>query len=498
MKHMSKILLSSRGASAIILSVMVSGSVLATIFYNQQSMQWALSTQASHQEEWSHDFIKKYGTILGAYLVSNNLILCKEKGWSDDKNAPLCKWNNLPKPTTEEENPTENQNNLQPSDFNLSAESIKVINGTQVLKFTARLQEDTINVGKEVVFDITFDLVNWKNSAIKSLIGDIPNSICRDTATYRLKPEGYCPSLTSSDTSLHKPCKESADPSARNIHNSRCEFIAPVDQDYHIVLVTVQLEGGELEDLAYSGIRRPLSYLAVTMNERPECSQACLSPATPNDHPGCRGDFQPVSGDSQTSFNVKVTNKGPGVLYRLSLLRTDTYLHEDGTPKPPPKYIIIEDVLRRAKEGAKKALLPGQSITFQDTLECKDTTRYMFSKQRQTRYDSEPSTRVFSNAEANRHVKPFVSLAYTVRGLSTGPAQICVKQQEGRLEWKNEESCTSKQKGQACGTEGVCNPPPVIMEPARGLFEGQPLQVDKTDTVTNTVTTVLTVIRPPH
>ncbi len=479
-----KFLSSSRGSSAIILSVMVSGAVLATIFYNQQSMQWALSSQASAKEEWSQDFIKKYGVTLGSYLVANNLILCREDGWDDDDpTAPLCQWNNLTDNENADADAEENQDQteLEPSHFALDQGGTKTVAGQtrKVLKFKASMQEETINLGKEVAFDLTFDLVNWKNSAIKGLIGEIPDYVCRDTNTSRLR-DGYC----NGKKVTQKKCKQSADPGAEDIADSRCEFISQVDQDHYIVLVSVQLEGQE--ELAYAGIRRPLARFTIKMDRWPRCSLSCPSSATPNDNPGCRGDFQPVPNRSRIPFDINVKNEGPGTLYRLSLLRKDTYLKRDGSLSGASKLTITEDIL-----ASKKALLPGKTEKFSGTLECRDTVQYSFSQESVTVQGTEPQggTSVFSRASSNRHTRPFVSLAYSIGSL-TSPPTICMKGQEAV---SGDTKCNLSTAGEACGGGGTCRQP--AMEPRRGLFAGGlPMKVNSTKTETEIVTTTVTTI----
>ena len=525
---------SSRGSSAIILSVMVSGSVLATIFYNQQSMQWALSSQADNKAKWSEHFIKKYGITLGSYLVANNLILCRKKGWSEEDNlsSPRCRWNDLLKsetgdtaePDNNNEDNTDNTNTgnaetsspndeevKEPSDFDLKKLDPKIVDtagedgGTiskQVLQYEARLQEVNINAGQEIRFTLTFDLVNWKENATKSLIGEIPNYVCRDTRTYDIIRNGHCTSPSdqlgqansnpnAGNTNLvhgfQEKCKQSTDPNADEIENSQCEFISEVDQDYYIVLVSVQLldeENKPQGELAYAGIRRPYAHWTMEMMTQPTCTFSCQVSSTPNNNPGCRGEFQPLIGRQTSQFRIKIINQGPGALYSLSLLRKDAFLDRSGSLSDTEEFTITDDLLRRATGAPLNGfvLLPGHFIEAEQSIECRD--KYQYSFETRTVQGTSTQGSVLSSDSTNRHTKPFLNIAYALGSL-TVPPRICMKGQE-RIDGVE---CTQNQV--ECGDGGRCLKP--NMEPARSPFTGEETLTADQETTTHRIveTTVI-------
>ena len=556
---------SSKGSSAIILSVMVSGSVLATIFYNQQSMQWALSSQASNKSKWSDQFIKKYGITLGSYLVANNLILCREGGWDDaEENEPLCKWNDIPTRPSEPSNPDSTDNNnagstetstdnnnagstetstdnnnagrttnrpiqrtgnldaggdnradssakAKLSQFNLKEDDPDTIQigdtEKKVLRYEASVQEDSINAGQEIKFNLTFDLVNWKDSAIKNLIGEIPEYMCRHKTNHQIIKHGHCttppvsallnplPANSNPDSvntnvnpSFQAGCKESADPNAEDIPNSICEFISAVDADYSIVLISVQLlekeEDGDSwrkkqgQAPAYAGVRRPLAIIKMEVTQQANCSLSCAISNTPNSNPSCRGDFQPEPNSLTQSIILKITNKGPGALYKLSLLRKEQPKPIVDTGENPitPTYEETGDILEIAK---KKVLLPNEAFRFNDQVECKNTFQYEFSTTSETRrqtwgeYQINPirNTIVESSSTTltdgvNVHAQPYMTLSYTLGALNQ-PTAICMK--DGI---SIDGDCSNKQKDDSCGDQGTCVHFQAEIEPNRGIFPG--------------------------
>ena len=548
----------TRGSSAIILSVMVSGSVLATIFYNQQNLQWALSSQAESKVKWSDHFVKKYGVTLGAYLVANNLILCKEGGWGNEVET-LCKWNGVqptrpteedggdpesttgtgdeedPEPTTgtgDEDkgtpvNPDEKPK--EPTDFDLTIEDPKTVtwvdeDGTQqsrkVLQYQSHIQDNSINAGQKVNFTLTFDLVDYNNTAVKGLIGKIPDYVCRNKSTKEIIA-GHCVPPSSGSESFQQACHLSATDDT-DITDSVCEFITEVDQDYHIVLLTVQVldkDDKPLGELAHAGIRRPFANVDVEITDMPSCSLTCAISNTPNDNPGCRGDFQPTPNEQPKKIKIKITNKGPGVLYNLSLLRKETPIErrddnpEEGDPEegnleegdnqpPSARYILIKNVLERAQGGSNKFILPNGSRTFEDTIECKDTFQYEFTsvtivrRQSQAQQGRNPITipqRVGSSSteSVNVHAQEYMTLSYTMGSLKQ---QVCANHPEVLevCEFDNnnlECHSSSDDNGNGCINADI--------EPKRGYF---PAREGEEVTATTTTTTITTEVRyvSPH
>ena len=456
------------GSAAIILSLIVSASVLSTIFISQKSANWFLSSQTQNIEDWESSFVAQTAMAIGGYLVSNNLILCKEAGWSgyDAK----CKWNNT--------------SSMNLSEFNLSGELVLDVGGTKVLSFKGTVNENVIDNPQsdagDIDYRITFDLVNWKETSVQSLIGEIPQSVCRNSTTMSIR-EGDCP-LPKVDK-----CKSNNN---MDIPNSVCEYISEHDQDYTIVLISVQVPFDTPVNTVYAGVRRPFSMpLVAILPPGPVCRLACAGSATTS-LPECRGEFIPPSGDNFQDVRVKVSNPGPGVVYSLSLLRRDIYYAGDGTIK----YKSTGELLAQVN---KEVLLPGEHIVFQDYIDCKDSVTHTFSTRtiRQTRVvlgtgGSSVTSVAVSNTDVNAHVQPFLQMNYGLFSM-TKPVGACMAFDTVNTMMKSVVgTCPSTYSpGQACGSGGQCYYSHI--EPKRYAVsgEGNTFSIDTTNLVFDTAIT---------
>ena len=102
-----QILKTKKGSAVLLLSSMVSVSVLGTIYVTEKSMSSFLSDFSQTMEEWEKHLVMQSAQALAGYLVSNNLILCREGGWRGKKSK--CQWNT--------------QNGKNPKDFYLLKET---------------------------------------------------------------------------------------------------------------------------------------------------------------------------------------------------------------------------------------------------------------------------------------------------------------------------------------------------------------------------------------
>ncbi len=417
-----------RGSAAIILSLMVSGAVLSTIFHSQKNIDWFLSTTTSSLQDWLKALTAKYGFTLGGYLVANNLILCKEGGWGD--NGALCKWNP--------------ESSLVESVFNLNSPVQQTVDGKKVLSFKGHIQEPTLNQGRRIDYSISFDLVNWKDSKIKNIMGEIPTAICRNPNTLEII-SGYC-------ARGQDKCKTNQGGS--DIANSVCEYISEVDQDYYIVLMSVQPSASSPSEepaVYQAGIRRPLVHLNLSLDDSPKCGLSCSAGSTAQTYPECRGDFEPVSGEDQSPLRFTVTNKGPGTLYDLALLRQEeSLIDKDANGKNLVFYRPTGNLFE--KEGLKY-LLPGQSFDTEEMVACYNEVKYrIITDTKVTR--SVQYQRVGRNPVVNAgrrildtgtttstegvnvafsrnvHAHPMVRISYTMDSLAY-PTGLCVERSVG-------------------------------------------------------------------
>jgi hypothetical protein len=429
-------ILKKSGSAAIILSLVVSGSVLSTIFISQKSATWLLSAQDKNIEGWELAFVSQTAMAMGGYLIANNLILCKEDGW---KNYDAkCKWNN------------ESSKNL--GEFNLISKTVMDVDGNKVLGFKGRVDEDVINNPQsdagDIDYRITFDLVNWKETSIQNLIGEIPQSVCRDKTTMNIR-EGDCP----------LPVVDKCKNGSADIPNSVCEYIADNDQDYYIVLISVQVPFDETSvttNTVYAGVRRPLSIPKFSiLPPGPVCRLSCAGSVAAF-LPECRGEFIPTGDNNYSRLKVKVTNEGPGAIYALSLLRKDTYKSDDSI-----RYKGIKDLLKRQD---KEVFLPGEHLIFDDAIDCEDSISYTFSFER-IRVGRNPAwlggavtlgTSVYK--DVNVHAQPFLQIHYGLFSLAEPVNYSCMAEdtEEKIMRLVEGATCPSTYSpGATCGT-GNC------------------------------------------
>ena len=466
-KHMSFIFKRS-GSAAIILSLIVSGSVLSTIFISQKSADWFLSSQSKDVENWEYDFVAQTALAIGGYLVSNNLILCKKAGW--EHYDALCKWNDI-----------QNVDSMSLDKFQLRNPEVFVrgVSGERKrLRFEGTIKEEIIdnpvsNAGN-IKYRIIFDLVDWKETSIQNLIGEIPPSVCRDKNTMGIQ-EGNCPFPEKSES-----CK---DGSNNDIPDSVCEYISDNDQDHTIVLISVEVPLDVPVRTVYAGVRRPLSMPKVeVIPPGPVCRLSCASGAAGASLPECRGDFIPPTGGNLSDMKIRITNPGPGAIYSLSLLRKDT-LHKDSSETYKFKGELLEQV-------EKEVLLPGEHIIVQDSVDCQDSVSYVFGKK--TEKGIKKTKLTVKVEDLNVHGQPFMSVAYGLFSMRE-PIGVCMVVDETIEE--GDKPCPKEYvPGQPCGEGEVGQCYYSHIEPKRYITnDGGSRGIDRKEMNYNIVTKI-----PPH
>ena len=345
----------NKGSAAVLLSFMVSVGVLGTVYITQKMMGGFLSDLSQVMEEWEKHLVTESAQTLGAYLVSNNLVLCREKGWTGKQSK--CRWNK------------EGKKAKAPSHFSLSDE----MDSTEGLFYAGKYKVNK----SEREYKVRFSLVDWRDTPVENLVGEVPEAVCIDKNTFGVVKDGTCVDYTVSASPIDQACQVNGveDP------NTLCQYLKPVDGDYSIVMIKVEVDykdpvsGKDLKHIALSGIRRPLSSIkfGVVISGR-KCSAACPTGNVVNAFPSCRGENVPMEAGNYTgkaSNIVSVTNQGPGAIYSLSLMRTAVQL-----TGPQNKYTIdvTEDIV--AQGGKEEVFLPGQTIRFEYFYDCPIEVRH--------------------------------------------------------------------------------------------------------------------------
>ena len=352
MYSLKYILKKRKGSVAIILATMVSAGVLFTIYFTQKMAGDFLSSRSQSMEEWEKHLVTQSVEKLAAYLVSNTLILCRKDGWQG-KSAD-CKWN-------------DSSNSSNPSDFNLSNPS----DSSNGLSLDGQIEVE----GSNKNYKVTFSLVNWQDTAVEKLIGEIPEYVCRNKNNMGIITNANCPNydtLSSTDRS-NQACQRGG----TNVPNSQCEYVNPVDGDYYIVLLKIEVpfidpvSQLQQKHVSLSGIRRPFSLITLySVLSGKLCDLACKTGHTLSFIPDCRSDTAPLADGEYTGLASKIItikNEGPGAVYKLSIMRID----EDITSGEVTLH-VTPDILKGAN---KEVLFPGETLTIEDFYSCPHTVK---------------------------------------------------------------------------------------------------------------------------
>jgi|GEM_PF-4723239 len=207
---------------------------------------------------------KSYSTIaanqramaLGAYLVGNNLILCKQSGWVsvNPTTKPFCIWGG------EYHSPK----SIEASTYEIIKTSYQ--DRTLILEYKPKIAKVTTKIY------FTLEDMNT-SSTLKKLAGDA----------------------------------------------AKLASISSTDQDsFLVVMRAVTLNMEDKEDISFGAIRRPLANPQMEIDPQAACDFSCISGITENSSPECRGP-QEVPGDGKKSSPIKIRNAGPGAIYELKI-----------------------------------------------------------------------------------------------------------------------------------------------------------------------------------
>ena len=341
------VLKEKKGSAALILSLMVSAGVLGTIYITQKITSSFLSEQSQEMEDFEKHLVTQSAQALAGYLVANNLVMCREDGWTGKQSK--CRWSTA-----------EDADNI--SNFNLSHEE----DSNEGLSYESKYSIE----GIEKTYTVSFTLVDWRDTSIENLIGEIPEYICRDATKMSIIKDAECPeysSLSSSDRT-NQPCQRGG----AKVSNTRCEYIRAVDGDHWIVLVKVEVpftdtvSGLNRKHIALSGIRRPLSFVIFqSITSGKKCSLSCNVGAVVNFVPDCRSDTVPSEDKIYSGLASKITtikNEGPGSIYKLSILKTTLDLTDNSLALD-----VTPDII---KGSGKEVLFPGETLKVEHFYEC--------------------------------------------------------------------------------------------------------------------------------
>ena len=372
----------SRGSTALLLATMVSAGSLGVIYFTQKQAGQFLSGISQSMEDWEKHLVSRSAQTLASYLVAQSIIMCRSDGWRETQTS--CKWSEV-------------EGMEEPSNFKLRP----------LPSETELSYEGKYTIGdKEQTYKVTFQLVDWTDTSISALIGNIPSYVCRNKQSRSVIPNATCPAYRDSSNPSDQAC-ENGKPLAP-VPNSQCEYISDVDGDHYIVLIKVEVPwtdpvtGQNHIHTALSGIRRPMSVVSFEhIKQGYVCSLGCDVGKTAHFAPECRSGSRRVGDQAGIGSQIlTVRNEGPGVLYKLSLMKIITELADQSK-----KIEISPDIIALARD--KDVLLPGEKLKVEWFYPCPNR------EQVETIYRTGPQSRV-SHAVRNEAV-PFQRVVYALQ-----------------------------------------------------------------------------------
>lgn len=297
-----RLLKSSRG-SASALAVLALGAAVGTAFFMSKKMGQLSQEGVSEAKKMRISPLKEKLSRLGGFLISSNLIICRNGAWMDGGKGETCRWNS--------KNYAGSSSEYTPKDFSLVDKGL--VSGTD-LKFDIK------------VFDL------FQDQKGKNLLTG------KDTwISFKL--------IKSSDMkfNLGKLTKEQA------IN----------DQDPYLIVMEGNISfndtGKKTKITRFkTAFRRPIAVPQVEVTSS-SCAQRCDVSLTENPNPACRSTFY-IDQETMTDVSATTTNLGPGSLYDLVYSRSVAYKSgvslKESAAKKVEVSINVDDYL---VPGGKKA-----------------------------------------------------------------------------------------------------------------------------------------------
>lgn len=296
--------------------------------------------------EWETNLGNQKALGLGGYFVAHNLVLCREDGWEDLGSNKKCRWGggyHTPR--------------IPESKYNIKS----VRHEDDVLVLVVENKDDNKKV---YTTELKMDLVDWsKQSSFRSLVGEIP----------------FINSLS--------------------------------DDDRFMVVMTAvtQFMGtdGRAKEVSKSGaIRRPIGtpdVQVISNTGRESCIFECEAGSVLTNNPECRGPLGAPQDGASAMIGVRITNLGPGAIYKLKYERTTTYNSEIYPNRE--KDVMLVDAM-----GKQEVFMPGEKLNAEVERKCYSPVR-VFQTQRVSR-EVEGDSASSSTSTSVTVASSFKSLSY--------------------------------------------------------------------------------------
>lgn len=356
LKNCSKVLRSKAGVGLLPVVLGLSAVSVGTVAIVSQMGLSSLKRSVSALSEWETNLFNQKALTLGGYFVAHNLVLCKEDGWAAHGGTagPIrCIWGgNLHEPK-------------------ITSESFDVLNYKHNSNGGLELEiENTDNLGKTVITKLELQLIDWtKNPSFRTMVGTIPawNGLADDD---QFLVTMKAVTMLAVDSTTSKPI------------------------------------------LKVGAIRRPLGTpdLQILSAGGSVCTFECDAGDTLSPHPECRGPLVVPPAGAAAKVTARMTNFGPGALYKLKYMRT-TAFDQAVYPGRPEQVEVID-----ALEG-QEVIMPGQVIS-------RDLPRICFSPIRN--FMTTSIEQEATGLQATATVNTVVSVASAFRNLSRERFDISV------------------------------------------------------------------------
>ena len=363
---------------SLVLSLMASATVATTIMVTHQVAQNFSSGKAQGLSQQQAFLLAQESVALASLMVQKNVVVCSNVRMTDSngnlKNQVrgCYRGNPLPREDILGELKSDGEVNKvahafyeelkldtnPPGDRDSWFENIDLnfnkMEGKKALVFN-KLKQDGVNLKNNYHprfknAEITWAVRSTNDPAIREALSlsDI-GVTCRNTRTL-IEREGTCPShpldmrhslYSHSVAEADIQCKDS---DGNNIADSKCDYYAVKDSDSSIVFISVAVPYQSAvkknqKIVMNAAVRRPVAVYHIQPESGSSCSMNCepaisenydgnfprcvgLSDYRPNDNRIAETDALPV-GTQLLRTKLKVINKGPGILFDMSLKRED-------------------------------------------------------------------------------------------------------------------------------------------------------------------------------
>ena len=323
----------------LLLSALALLTAVGTMTVTTRNLSESVSSETRNVEIISYRTTMQLIARLGGYLISNNIVLCKETSWSGHSNRK-CRWT----PRVPSGFVGGHAQFYGFSDDSTDDKLIYKVNAEN-LPFNLSEIEDKHD---DVYYKITFDLVPYRSyQNVLRLVGETAPT-CRSSVA----PFGVIDGVCNNPEDTVITCKDKDDLTAR-VSNSVCHY----DKDDMFVLIEVSYYNAandELQDKIFAGLKRPSTHTVLALNTDISalCQWACSSNTATTEFMSCRGKwvYDSTAYDTDVFPTITVINKGPGAIYKLSLLK------ETATGSDTDIFSLQNPV--------REVLLPGETLEF--------------------------------------------------------------------------------------------------------------------------------------